>query len=152
MRKQAVWWLLGLTFSAAGCNSGLVSVRGRVVLDDVPVAGATVMLMPIEKGHPAAGLTDANGAFRLTTFKRDDGALPGEYKIVVIKTDAIPPPPEAEPGNAESVIEHYKGLKTTRTKNKPALPSVYGDAARTPLRCTVPTDGELAVPLRSNAK
>jgi hypothetical protein len=154
MRKLAVWCMLGVTFLAAGCGGGPVNVRGRVLLDDVPIAGVTVMLMPIDQGHPATGLTDADGTFRLTTFQREDGALPGQYKIVVTKTDAIIPPPEIEPGDAKSVINHYKdkGLKVTQTNKKKALPAVYGDAARTPLRCTVPTDGELVVPLQSNAK
>ena len=167
--KHAVWCLLGVTILAAGCGGGgPVAVRGRVLLDDIPVAGATVTLMPIEGGHPAAGLTDANGAFRLTTFKRDDGALPGQYKIVVTKADAIPPPPEGKYGDAARILEINKGLKATGNKNKPELgnkgkpefgnknkpelPSVYGDAARTPLRCAVPPDDELVVPLQSNAR
>jgi hypothetical protein len=152
MRKNAVSWLLAVTCIASGCGGGTVPVRGRVLLNDAPVAGATVMLMPIDGGHPATGLTDANGAFQLTTFTRADGALPGQYKIVVTKTDAIPPPPEAEPGDTESVLNHYKGLKATRTTKKPALPAVYADAARTPLRCTIPPGDELIVPLQSNAK
>ena len=152
MRKNVLFWLLGVACVAAGCGGGPVAVRGRVLLDDVPVAGATVMLMPVDGGHPAHGPTDANGVFRLTTFKHGDGALPGQYKIVVTKTDAIPPPPEAEPGDVESIRNHYKGLRATRDKRKPALPAVYADAARTPLRCTIPTDDELVVPLRSNAK
>jgi hypothetical protein len=147
MLKHAVWCMLGATFIATGCGSGPVQVRGRVLLDDVPVAGATVTLMPIEGGHPAVGLTDAGGVFRLTTFKREDGALRGQYKIVVTKTDAIPPP-EAEYGDAD----RYKRLKATLDKKKSALPAVYGDASKTPLRCTVPPDGDLVVPLQGNAK
>ena len=127
-------------------------MRGRVLLDDVPVAGATVTLMPLEGGHPATALSGADGTFQLTTYKPDDGALPGKYKIVVTKSEGVPPPPPAEPGNAASVLEHYSGLKGTRDKKKPPLPAVYGDATRTPLRCTVPVDDELLVPLQSNAK
>jgi hypothetical protein len=161
MRKHAVWGLLGVTMLAASCGrGGPVPVRGRVLIDDIPVADATVMLMPIEGGHPAAGLTDASGRFRLTTFNRDDGALPGRYKIVVTKADAIPPPPEGKYGDPARILELNKGLKATGNKNKPEfgnrrkpqLPSMYGDAARTPLRCAVPPDAELVVPLQSNAK
>jgi hypothetical protein len=127
-------------------------VRGRVTLDGTPVAGAAVTFVPIgPRGHPASGPTDANGVFRLTTFKQEDGALRGEYKVVVTKTDALAPPPEAEPGNAESVKNHYKALKSKRS-SKQALPAVYGDAAKTPLRCAVPPDGEVTLPLESSAK
>ncbi len=152
MRNCCVWWLILLVPVAAGCGGGPVPVRGRVLLDDVPVAGATVLLMPSKGGHPASGLTDANGTFRLWTYKPYDGALPGEYKVVVAKTDAIPPPPAAEHGDADSVNNHYKGLKATRANKKPVLPAVYADAARTPLRCTVPPDGELVLPLQRNAR
>jgi hypothetical protein len=152
MCERRVWWLMLVVPVVAGCGGGPVAVRGRVLLDNVPVAGATVLLVPAKGGHPAQGFTDANGVFRLTTFKPDDGAFPGQYKVVVTKTEAIPPPPAAEPGNAESVNEHYKGLKATRTKKKPPLPAVYGDETRTPLRCTVPPDGDLDLPLQSNAK
>ena len=153
MRKHPIWYLLGVMMFAAGCGGGgPVPVRGRVLLDDTPVAGATVTLLPIEGGHPAAGLTDANGAFRLTTFKRDDGALPGRYKIVVTKTDALPPPPEGEYGDADRIIKHGLAVKAPRDKQKPALPAVYADAARTPLRCTLPADAVLMVPLDSKGK
>jgi hypothetical protein len=108
--------------------------------------------MPLEGGHPATAVSDANGEFRLTTFKRGDGALPGRYKIMVTKTDALPPPPEGEYGDAERVKKHYKAVKATRDQKKSSLPGVYGDSVRTPLRCTVPLDGELVVPLQSNAK
>jgi hypothetical protein len=151
-RRHFVWWLLGATCLTAGCGGGLVPVRGRVLLDDIPVAGATVTLIPIEEGRPASGLTDAQGGFRLTTFKRDDGALPGRYKIVVTKTDALPPPPEGEYGDADRIIKHGLAVNPPRDKQKPALPAVYADAARTPLRCTLPADSVLMVPLDSKGK
>ena len=126
-------------------------MRGRVLLDGAPVAGATVMFMPTHDGHPAYAITDSNGRFRLMTFKEGDGALRGEYKVVVTHTDPLPPPPQAEPGDPESVKEHYKALKATRNKKTP-LPRRYGDAEQTPLRCTVPPDGEVVLNLESSAK
>ena len=152
MCEGRIAWLALVITAAAGCGGGPVPVRGRVLLDDVPVPGATVLLVPEQGGHPANGRTDANGVFRLTTFKPNDGALPGRYTVVVTKTEAIPPPPTAEPGNAESVNKHYEALKATRTKKKPPLPEVYGDSSRTPLRCTIPPDGDLDLPLQSKAK
>ena len=151
MRGRIVWWLIVLLPSVVGCGRGPVAVRGRVLLDETPVAWATVTFIPLGDGRPASGLTDANGEFRLTTFQRNDGAQPGEYKVVATKTNALPPPPDAEPGDPDSIINHYKGLKGTRTK-KPALPALYGDAEKTPLRCTVPPDGEVVLRLQSNVK
>jgi hypothetical protein len=152
--KHAVWFLLGITILTSGCssNGGPVSVRGKVLLDDIPVEGATVTLMPIEQGRPAAGLTDPNGVFRLTTFERDDGALPGTYKIVVTKTNPISPPPEGQYGEVQRVRTQDKGKKTPRTKEKPPLPAIYADVVKSPLRATVPTDGEVVLRLDSKAK
>jgi len=153
MCQRRFRWLLLIVPILTGCGgSGPVPVRGRVLLDGVPVAGATVTLVPVDGGHPADGWTDSDGVFRLKTFKHGDGALPGAYKILVTKTEAIPPPPLAESGDAESVINHYKALKATREKKKAALPPIYGDVVRTPLRCTVPLDDDLDLSLQGNAK
>jgi hypothetical protein len=151
-RKRTLRWVIGVTFMAAGCGGGPVSVRGRVLLDDVPVAGATVMLMPVEGGHPATALSDADGVFRLSTYQRQDGALPGRYKIIVTKNDALPPPPEGQYGDAERVTKHYKAVKASRDPKRSLLPAIYGDAQKTPLRCTVPPDGEVVLRLQSKAK
>jgi hypothetical protein len=129
-----------------------VPVRGKVLLDDIPVEGATVTLIPMEQGRPAAGLTDADGVFRLKTFSRDDGALPGTYRIVVTKTNAISPPPEGKFGEAQRVRSQDKGKKTPSTNGTPPLPGIYADAAKSPLRVTVPTDGEVVLRLESKAK
>jgi hypothetical protein len=144
--------VLVAALAAASCGNGPVPVRGRVTLDGTPVAGATVTFVPVgPRGHPASAPTDANGVFRLTTFKQEDGALRGEYKVIVTKSDALPPPPAAEPGNGDSVKNHYKALKSKRT-SKEALPPVYADSAKTPLRCSVPPDGEVTLSLESKAK
>src|SRR5216684_4515847 len=70
--------------TSAGCGgSGTVSVKGVVTLDGVPLSKAAVSFVPLGEGRPAYGQTDANGNFRLTTFRTDDGALPGEYKVII---------------------------------------------------------------------
>src|SRR5437868_6640610 len=103
MRWCRTRWLVFMLPILAGCG-GPVQVRGRVLLDEKPVEGAAVMLMPMRGGHPASGITDANGAFRLTTFKQNDGALPGEYKVVVSRSEGLPPPPDAERGDPDSIV------------------------------------------------
>jgi hypothetical protein len=145
--------MLIVTVLVAGCGSGPIPVRGRVTLDGTPVSGAAVLFVPAgTSGRPANGRTDASGVFRLTTFKQEDGALPGDYKVVVTKTDPLPEPPPAEPGNTASVVKHYKGLKTKETSKKKQLPPAYADAAKTPLHCTVPAGGEVELKLESSAK
>src|SRR5215204_672559 len=83
------WPHLGLLLSAllplaAGCGQAkTVKVQGVVTLDGKPLPGATVTFSPIQEGRAASGRTDTDGSFRLTTYRTDDGALPGEYKVIV---------------------------------------------------------------------
>ncbi|MBX3420915.1 MAG: carboxypeptidase regulatory-like domain-containing protein [Pirellulaceae bacterium] len=54
-----------------------------------PIRDATVVLHPVtelsdEAIRPRA-LTDADGKFRLTTYKQHDGAPAGEYRVTIQK-------------------------------------------------------------------
>lgn len=75
-----------------GCSGGggpkrppTHAVKGTVTLDGQPLAGALVSFMPAAGQQPANGTTDATGAYSLTSFTRGDGAMEGEYRIVVTK-------------------------------------------------------------------
>jgi hypothetical protein len=70
-----------------GCGRGLPTthpVRGVVTLDGKPLQGAAVMLIPEAGGRPALGATNARGEFTLTTFRTNDGALPGRHAVTVV--------------------------------------------------------------------
>jgi hypothetical protein len=90
MRVRCARGGLALAFLllAWGCGSAKpVKVEGIVLLDGKPVEGATVSFVPDgETGRPADALTGPDGVFRLNTFSPEDGALPGDYRVVVIKT------------------------------------------------------------------
>jgi hypothetical protein len=64
---------------------GFVRFRGK------PVEGGRVMLHPEEQGKdrflPNA-VTGPGGAFKLTTYQRDDGAPAGRYKVAIAWTTA----------------------------------------------------------------
>jgi hypothetical protein len=81
--------LIGVTVSGCG-RSGPVTVpiRGEVVYQGAPlknVPQGLVRYMPKspESGRQASGRIQPDGSFELTTFKRADGVVPGEYNIVV---------------------------------------------------------------------
>ena len=83
--SRGVLWTLLAAGVVAGCGPEMpatVPVSGRVLLDEKPVEGAAVMLVP-EEGSPAHGATDAEGNFSLTTFEPGDGAVPGTYTVVI---------------------------------------------------------------------
>jgi hypothetical protein len=93
-----------------GSKEKPIKAAGVVTLDGRPVANATVVFLPnAEAGSPAIGKTDAAGKCQLTTFHQGDGALPGDYAVLVIK----------------------------RAKGKAVVPDSYGDPARTALKVTV---------------
>ena len=85
-------WLLCVSICCvvlAGCGRAqrwpaLTEPTTAVVrLDGRPVEGALVMLGPVGKGYSSQGTTAADGKATLTTFRRGDGAVAGDYKVLV---------------------------------------------------------------------
>src|SRR5712691_12255852 len=77
--------------SGLGCSGRLVKVRGMVKLDGQPVEGAVVVFENDgQGGRPAVGQTDKDGVFYLGTFKSEDGALRGDYKVTIMPAQAYP--------------------------------------------------------------
>jgi hypothetical protein len=164
-RGNAPWRLfLVLSFGLASCagRGKPVKVEGVLTLDGKPFAGATITLMPAESnGRSANGLSEADGSFRLTTFKPDDGALPGEYKVTVTYLESDKTMDRGDPNEMDNKAKMAmfsrmspdgKAKDVARQKKAPKIvPEVYTDLNRTPLKCTVPVDGKLELPLRSTA-
>ena len=137
-----------------GCSSANkpVDVEGVVLLDNVAVADATVLFIPDGgSGQPAHGLTDENGKFQLTTFKENDGAFPGSYKVTVTKSVPPPQPPEADPGDSKSVVAHFKAIKEHK-KEKSPLPTKYASEKTTPFHYTVPVSGKVTLELKKSER
>lgn len=160
-----VLFLSAVIFTTVGCGKGtLIKVQGVVTLDGEPLAGATVSFMPVGEGRPASGRTDADGRFRLTTSRTDDGALPGEYKVVVVVEEANEKFVGREQGsftNEEKQAARI-GTMTPQGKKKQAeekskkppsaVPAIYRDVKQTPLREVVPPPGKVELALRSGAR
>src|SRR5438045_2229921 len=77
--------LAALLLAGVGCadHAKLVKVSGVVLLDGKPFKDVTVTFVPEGSGPPAAGVTDEDGNFELTTSTVGDGARPGDYKVVM---------------------------------------------------------------------
>jgi hypothetical protein len=72
---------------ASGCGGQkLYPVEGRVIFPDgTPLAGGLVVFEPIESttNVSARGQIQADGTFRLGTFRDDDGAIAGRHRALV---------------------------------------------------------------------
>jgi hypothetical protein len=160
MRMSKPWALLVLFLSSvfltsAGCGGpGLSKVEGVVTLDGAPLSGATVSFMPVGEGRAAAGLTDGDGYFRLTTFRTDDGALAGDYRVIVVLDDAerLPYTTDEEKKAARVAMSPMgkKKLAEKKSKKLSQVPEIYSDIKKTPLKEVVPTNGKIELALRSS--
>lgn len=115
---------------ATGCGPkgpAMIPVTGTVKLDGAPVAGAGVTFMPVSGGRPATGETDANGNFKLTTEKANDGALEGDYLVAVsgVRTVGVVVNPDGTSGD------------TTNMRTEWFVPQKYAKPATSNLQQTV---------------
>ena len=144
LRAYKTGWLVAVALLAAtGCGGRPVGIKGKITLDGQPLAGATVEFVPEGDGRTAVGITDKEGKFSLSTYKPGDGALRGDYKVVIKKTPerALPKP---DPNDKEAAKKLMLKLMTMNQNyrqpaaNKDAVPGAYGEPENTPLLQTVP--------------
>jgi hypothetical protein len=121
--------------TAAPRQVALVKLAGVVTLDGKPAANLLVTFLPEDGfGQKAEGWTDANGIFQLTTSAENDGACPGDYKVVVQGDERV--------------------LTARRHPAKPPssfrdLSAKYSDPGKTILRQRVPPEGRVRLELKS---
>jgi hypothetical protein len=142
-----------LAVALTGCGGkGTIPVKGVVTLEGAVLPEATVLFVPDgpEGGRPASGFTSSDGVFQLTTYQPNDGALPGNYRVLIRKTVAARDPGAAERSALERARDKYAD-KSPRAK-KPILPVPYASFETTPLRCTVPVTGLVTFALRKDGK
>jgi hypothetical protein len=158
--------LAGALAAALGCGgSGLkpVKVEGVVTLDGKALPAATVTFVPTGDGRAASGRTDQDGSFRLTTFRTDDGAFPGEYKVTVTvqkmteerflgrDMNTLTDREKAEARMTHSPAGKKKALAAKKKEVSP-VPAVYSDPKTTTLKEVVPPAGKVELNLRSGAR
>jgi hypothetical protein len=89
-----------------GCSGEKVDLPSRAKVTGVvthngsPVEGADVTFVPTGHKHAASGRTDATGTYTLMTFEAGDGAVPGDYKVIVSKTKVMS---DAAPASDDAV-------------------------------------------------
>lgn len=91
MNRLLVLGCIALVLGCSGASGGASKktthkVSGKLTMGGAPVAGATITFSPKSKDNPPAmGLSDAAGVYVLTTYDAGDGAVEGDYKVMVYK-------------------------------------------------------------------
>ena len=90
--------LAGCTDKGAGATKRLPvhKVTGKVTLSGAPVANAMITFSPKGQQPAANGKSDTEGKYTLTTYDGGDGAVAGEYTVMVTK-EAPPATPAGGP-------------------------------------------------------
>jgi hypothetical protein len=127
-----------LLLPGCGGGSGTVKVEGVVFFAGQPLPRASVLFLPeAPGGRDARGFTDKDGKFRLSTFQSGDGALPGNYKVVIQYSEEVAPA-----AGLKTPAEIQRGLGTGKPPAPSlTLPPAYSQPDKTVLRQRVPAQG-----------
>jgi hypothetical protein len=122
---------------ASGCGSEpkTIPIQGEATFNGQPMTDGVVVYLPKEPGlaRQASGRIMADGKFELTTFKKADGVVPGEYDIVVYAY-------EAHPGEPKSRTEHEAIAKAGGLKRGFVIPAKYVNPRTSGLSDSVNSD------------
>ena len=122
-------WVLCVSIACAvlaGCGRSqkwpaLTEPATAVVrVDGKPVEGALVMLGPAGKGYASQGTTAADGRATLTTFRAGDGAVAGQYRVLVSWEEVRRNPAVTIPDPAVDLEAHRAALEAA---NRAGLPT-----------------------------
>ena len=134
------WWVTMTSVAVAtaitGCGRGpnIAPVSGVVTLDGKPLAGASVLFMPVDGGVPGRAATKDDGSFSLTTFQEKDGALVGRHRVAVSKVETT---------GATAGGDGLSGkLDGRRMRTSWLTPERYGAPATSGLEATVERGGK----------
>jgi hypothetical protein len=157
-------WYLACLVSAIclgvlGCGGSVggpkpVKVKGTVTLDGQPLPDATVTFLPTNKdeGKQATGMTNSQGSFELTTYSTADGAIPGEYSVVVDYKESVDLSGEGggQPDLKKMFLKFEKNIaEKKKSKPKIVVPKKYSNTSKPYFKQRVPADGPVNLVLES---
>lgn len=139
--------MLGILFWPSGgkatgdrASNVPVPARGKIQIQDKPLANAKITFRPEAQNMPSAFATsDENGNFVLTTRITNDGAVPGRYVVLVTKESdpnhrkVVPPLPLEDP--------RFKALYDMSANMDSEVNPIYGILQRSELRETIAPNG-----------
>jgi hypothetical protein len=148
-----VWFLLlAAMMACGGCGGsssgpGLVPAEGAVLLDDKPLANASVMLVPQgeTRGDRASlAMTNAAGKFAVASADgKRKGTAVGSYRVVISKL--------VKPDGSDFIPDPNVGPDETGGWRE-LLPSAYSDPAQCTLTAEVPAGGTKGLEFKLKGK
>jgi hypothetical protein len=129
------------TFSGCSKAPGTIPVGGKITYRGKPVLKAEVQFTPVESGADgalrriAAGEVDSQGVYSLSTFRKGDGALPGEYVVTITPVK----------------IKNIDGGDPSAKMQKIA-PDIYMQTSATPLKASIQADASGSLTLDFDLK
>ena len=131
-----------------GCSSNehpeLRPVSGTVTYNGEPLDDAIVAFYNENSSRLASGHTDADGKFFLTSYKQNDGAIPGDHTVMVTKAEMI----DDEETPAPSMDETLDAEPQKKSAVRLLVPEKYTLVATTPLVISVSEDGPNEVTIK----
>jgi major membrane immunogen (membrane-anchored lipoprotein) len=137
---------IAATVVVLGCgsdDSGLQSrykVSGTVTYKGQPVPKGSIVFEPTNPPMPqgrVANGTIENGSYSLTTSNKNEGDLPGEYKVIILSSDLDVAELAKKQGQGGMLHQgdegHVKALKTAKNP----LPQKYAQSDKTPEKAKV---------------
>ena len=129
------WLMVFILGILAGCGDDDLGQRyrvsGRVIRQGQPLTKGTVNFMPVDlaKSRAASGEIQSDGSYTLTTKDPGDGALPGDYRVVInlVEVGEL----ERTPGGMP-ILNQPKKVKV-----KNLVSPRYSDPGQTTLKFTV---------------
>jgi hypothetical protein len=132
-----------VVLGCGGDDSGLQSrykVSGTVTYKGQPVPKGSIVFEPTNPPMPAGRVANgsiANGSYSLTTSTPNDGALPGEYKVIILSSSLDVAEVAKAQGHGGLLHQgdesHVKALKGATNP----LPQKYAQSDKTPEKRTV---------------
>ncbi|MBM3963907.1 MAG: carboxypeptidase regulatory-like domain-containing protein [Planctomycetes bacterium] len=107
--------LLLISVAFAGCGYRApqmdtpVAVSGKVTLSGSPLAGVTLMLQPLQTGHPGVFPTGDDGSF-------SGNLVPGKYAYYVTKGESAPLPANIDTKLLEANMERTVTVQPGQTQ------------------------------------
>lgn len=147
MRKLYLF-CLAVVMSGCGDGSGTVPVAGIVKLDGQPLKNASVSFLPQGDGKQATGTTDDAGKFVLSTDNPRDGAMPGNYKVVIEPSVNFVETADGLSSD-QAMAANAAALAKAKKPTGPQVPESYTRLDKTPLTQEVPPRGEVVFDIKS---